>query len=138
MTEDEKQMDPAFLRGRIDALEAILSAIIDLLPNRGLRALENRMGFELGFIQKAKEADPGHINWDRWERSRYPKNRPPRITLHAEGYKQTIQPILDCIPDIRDEREEGACFAILASSKASDEADESDRKWEITQEDTGA
>ncbi|MDA5633399.1 MULTISPECIES: hypothetical protein [Rhizobium/Agrobacterium group] len=126
MTEDEMRNDPDYLRGRIDLLEAMIDNLIYLLPLPALRSLETSFKRSSEDIQRRRDADPGHIDWDMWERSHHPKERPPAVTLHAKGYLSYIEswrPALEELISVRDEEK----FSVLA---ATPEAIKQDADWQ--------
>lgn len=134
MTEDERNNDLDYLRGRIDALEEVISIIVDMLPSRALRSVEHQLSITTKHIEKNRDDHPTHIEWDKWERSHFPKEKPPAVTLHASGFLDAAEPIMHAIPDMQYNHEEGTTFPLLAPSHQANQADEEDRDRETIPE----
>lgn len=127
MTEEERENDPAYLRGRIDALQATLDAIISLLPIPALRAIGHQLKFDIEHVRTKRDSDPAHIDWDIWERSHHPKDRPPPVTLRAAAFLDYAEPVMESAETRIDEKEQEDGYSVLA---ATPEAVAQDADWQ--------
>ncbi len=134
MTEEEMENDPAHLRGRIDALQATLNAIIGMLPIPALRSLGHQLKYDSDHVRKTRDADPAHIDWDMWERSHHPKDRPPPVTIHAAAFLDYAEYLAEEMSSRIDQKEQEDGYSVLA---ATPEAIDQDADWQRIMRENG-
>ncbi|MFC3163087.1 hypothetical protein [Ciceribacter thiooxidans] len=116
MTEEEMENDPAYLRGRIDALQVTLDAVISLLPIPALHAIGYHLAHEAGSAERARDSDPAHIDWDMWERSHHPKDRPPPVTIQANTFLDHVEPLIELMESRIEDKEMDDGYSVLAAT----------------------
>lgn len=116
MTEDEQLRSPAYLQGRIDALETMVESLVRALPPLGLRFIRSSLRHPVKHITEQRDQDPAHIDWDRHQRSHFPLDAPPPITLRARGFLDYAQPTIEWLDGEIFERAEGDPYSILAAT----------------------
>lgn len=129
MTEEERNMDPAYLRGRIDGLEAIVSSLVYMLPIPALRSLEHHLKHDLAHVITRRDADPEHVDWDMRDRSHFRPDRRPPVTLHADGFLATTEELAETLQERIFEQEQQDGYSVLAATPEAITQDAEQQTW---------
>lgn len=120
MTEEErnelKRLDPAYLQGRIDALESLLFSLIDAQPDIVLRKLANQNTWCRERLAITLDQNSAYRSWDMAERSWHPMDEPPAIKKNADGQNATFEATDELFAEVWESREDGTCFALIATT----------------------